>query len=1079
MSLENEDQKSPDEGPEKIHEVEKNLKISYSREFLLSFGNLDICKKLPSGFDESLLSEFDDGLQSIQDRPRMPGSLPSQGFRRIEYGSSPITRADSDNYSRGIYGRRGSQFSGQSDQDSDSKSNKDSDSGRHYGNQSRRPWQTPEHDGLLGSGSFPRSSGYAAGISGSKAQGNEHYQLKKSNEPYQPPRPYKAVPYSRRDTDSYNNETFGSTESTSEDRAEEERRRRASFELMRKEQQKTLQEKQKLNLEKHKADGVSDLELLEDSTEKPRVFGRNNELDSCSAAPVLNDSEKSSFASYSPASRPLVPPGFTNNILDKSFGLKSLIHPPLSEVEKTTGESLLHAGANPIQNGTRDSLEWQFSHENSLVDGQSEDKTKHAPLLYKGENINFHSASNSASNKLGMEDQLHQNSRQLDAHETLDGSRIFELDAKVLEDKIVGESKGRYPKPNLEKNIGTTLSMNGGGSDPVKRHDSKIDDKWSSVQSSKFSQWFFEEDAKPTDDITSGKPNDLLSLIVSGDKGRYQVSGLETDENLSQDFSFKSSEHTNKFRFDKPSAANGVSEHVCISNKKEIVPAVLTCEDLEQSILSEYNAKTSNVQPLLQGWSTTSANTERPSDHVGDHASGHLLSLLQKGIGPSNSTPNSSMDLGFAGKLLVAEEHGKGNAVNEPKGEVGTKNIDNLGKTLTMESLFGSAFMKELQSVEAPVSVQRGPVESTRIDAPEPHRLSIPIIDNDILSLGVDQTGLGRTNHDNSTLTSNQRKQTKPGKGGNLLGYDDSQIDSNHHTEEVPKHGGFDGVVEFQLPEEESLISVGGQNHQISTFIQTGNSGKNDFFFPNAPPDIPEKLAASNAIIKDKQIMLGSESLPFTHGPHEQIEANIPYGNLKTQQSLSQFQPPQLTHGRPLFHPMDSHRAHTTSQMKFMDPEIIVNQESPANHHFLGNMIRPPFHHSSAGVPGFDVPRFDVPVHHPSMLHQMQMSGNPPPHLLPDFTRGSPVSHPGNQPTGFIQEMNPMRGFPFGPGQTNIGTLGMPNPSPDINSRGNPESFQRLIEMELQARSKQIHSLAGGRNQGIHRHELDMGFRHR
>lgn len=51
--------------------------------------------------------------------------------------------------------------------------------------------------------------------------------------------------------------------------------------------------------------------------------------------------------------------------------------------------------------------------------------------------------------------------------------------------------------------------------------------------------------------------------------------------------------------------------------------------------------------------------------------------------------------------------------------------------------------------------------------------------------------------------------------------------------------------------------------------------------------------------------------------------------------------------------------------------------------------------------------------------------------------------------------------------------------APDINSRANPESFQRLIEMEIQARSKQIHPLAAGRNQGTHRHELDMGFQHR
>ncbi|CAA3011092.1 Hypothetical predicted protein [Olea europaea subsp. europaea] len=178
MRLENEDQKSPSKASETIPEVEKKLKNSYTREFLLSSSNLDICKKLPSGFDESSLrrieygsspitpgnfdnysqgiygrrgsqfsgqrdqdnrmrlenedqkspskasetipeveNKFEDGSQSIHDRPRMSGCLLSPSFRRIEYGSSPITPGNFDNYSQGIYGRRGSQFSGQRDQD--------------------------------------------------------------------------------------------------------------------------------------------------------------------------------------------------------------------------------------------------------------------------------------------------------------------------------------------------------------------------------------------------------------------------------------------------------------------------------------------------------------------------------------------------------------------------------------------------------------------------------------------------------------------------------------------------------------------------------------------------------------------------------------------------------------------------------------------------------------------------------------------------------------------------------------------------------------------------------------------------
>jgi hypothetical protein len=65
------------------------------------------------------------------------------------------------------------------------------DSGKRFGNQSRRSLQGPEHDGLLGSGSFPRPTGYAPGSSAPKFRANVNYQPNRSNEPYHPPRPYK------------------------------------------------------------------------------------------------------------------------------------------------------------------------------------------------------------------------------------------------------------------------------------------------------------------------------------------------------------------------------------------------------------------------------------------------------------------------------------------------------------------------------------------------------------------------------------------------------------------------------------------------------------------------------------------------------------------------------------------------------------------------------------------------------------------------------------------------------------------------------------------------------------------------
>ncbi|XP_011092898.1 uncharacterized protein LOC105172966 [Sesamum indicum] len=1038
MSLGYEDRRSLDNGSEKLDVVLTKRKIYYSRDFLLSLSNLDICKKLPSGFDESLISEFEDALLRLPDRPRIPGSLPVHGFRRIEYGSSPPTRGGSGSYPRGTSGKWGSRSSGRSDRDSDSQSDRESDSGRCYGHQSRRSWQTPEHDGLLGSGSFPRPSGYAAGISAAKVQANEHHQLGRSSEPYHPPRPYKAVPHSRRDTDAYNDETFGSVECTSEDRAEEERRRRASFEMMRKEQQKALQEKQRLHLEKHESGGVSDLcEVLVNSKEENSV--NNDEMEVSAAAPILsNDLEKSSFVSHSPSSRPLVPPGFKSNTLDKSSVLKSLIHPSLSEVQKPVkGKRLVDAGQNLDQN-TNNGAERQLSQEISVVDSQPPEKAQHGLFLSKGGNVGLDvSLDVPIKKKPGMEDQLLRLSGHLDSHGTLDDPEIAELNAtRVFNDKSVRDSDRSHSTSVLEKILGSTLSVNDGHASSAEHHDSKPDGTWSpnSVQSSKFAQWFFEEEAKVPGVVSSTSPNGLLSLIVSGDK------------------------------------ADGVSDQACINNKEEGIPTVLTCEDLEQSILSEYHAKTTNVQPCLRNWGTTSTNTNQPSTRADDHASLQLLSMLQKSTDQNTTTVSSDVDINLADKQPSSQENDLPAVANKAQGEENNKVIPNLGKTLTLETLFGTAFMKELQSVEAPVSVQKGSIGTAEVDAPDPHGLPLPITNNDIASSTPDETGFQRPGHDFSA-PSNHRQRTKLGKAESWHGSEDSTIGittSKLHTEAVPKHCGLERVVEFQLPEEENLMSAGGtQDKRMLAFMPTGNSITNINLSSDIPINLSDKLAALGAFVKDKRRIEGLETLPFARNSYEQMEPEIAYGNVQVQHSSPLFQPQMTKVRQPPYPHLEPHHAHMNSRMKFLGPEPINNHDSPANHQFSSSMIRPPFHHPNVRIAGFDVPSQQ------SMLHQMQISGNNPPHMLPDFPRGGPVSQHSNQATGFIQEMNQMQGFPFGPRQPTMGSRGAPIPA------NPPEALQRFIEVELRANSRQIHPFAPGHSQGMYGHEVDMGLRYR
>lgn len=1078
MSLANEEQYGLNQHAEESHESQKNLKISYTREFLLSMSELDACKNLPSGFDISFLnSEYGDVF-------RISGSLSSQSCRRNEYSSSPPTRGDTGNYYRGIHGRWDSRSSGRSDRDSDSQSDRDSDSGRRYGNQSRRPWQVPEHDGLLGSGSFPRPSGYAAaGASALKFRSNDNYQPNRSNEPYHPPRPYKAVPHSRRETnDSYNDETFGSSECTSEDRAEEERKRRASFELMRKEQQKTFQEKQKLNPEKRK-DDFDISELMEDPKGDKRPPNKRNESDEPVIQPASNnDSDKPSFPSPAPVSRPLVPPGFSSTIVEKNSGTKSLSHPQSSEISNELEGSLFHAKGNRLLSGTSNNQEEkQSSEQMDSREQQFGSPSTHVSVNNQGEKIlNLSSALDVSSEAVGMDTQYYKTSKLSEAFDASENSDVIELDAKdVTGSKVVGESSPTHSTSILDKLFSSALTLNGvGSSSLIEHHDVKADDTWSphTVPSSKFAQWFLEEEKKPIDylssggtsqpvaDFSSGRTNklvddDLLSLIVGGEKSGSRTFDATATEIIPPSL---------------PLQGSGLAEGHMTSNlmpvtaenidKLEAVSAVLTCEDLEQSILSEITDNGSILQPPVKGWSGSGVKTEQQKADIDDHASQHLLSLLQKGTGLSTN-------------LGIISSDKPQNTEVENLGTAEAENIPNAGKPLTLETLFGTAFMKELQSVGTPTSGQRGPVGSMR--AADVSDSPFPVMDDDLLASTADVTS-SMLSHDSSILASNQRQRMKSERiEEQFLGFPpQKEVNSSQlRTELGSKLGGFDGSVDIRLPEEDSLITVSDPLN-LQNFVSARNTAKAELLStPETTVDIAEKLAALNSVYQDERPVIGSqEGSPFLRGPFDLREPEVQYHKIHAQSSSPQLHPSQLNHAGPMFHHLDSHPTNVNAQMKFMVPENIVHHDSP-NHQFPANLLRPPFHFPSSGLTALD------PNPQNPMLQQMHIPGNfPPPHLLRGFPRGAPLPpHPNNQVTGFIQEPNPMQGFPFGQRQSNFGGLGIPPQAPDVSGgTHHPEALQRLIEMDLRSNSKPIHPFAtAGHSEGIYGHELDMGFGYR
>ncbi|RZB93850.1 hypothetical protein D0Y65_025261 [Glycine soja] len=991
MSFQSEDQGLLDQATDQG--LQEKLKISYTRDFLLSLSGLDICRELPSGFDRSLLSEFED---ASQDRQRSTGGLSVHSFsRRIEYSSSPPTRGDS--FSRGIHGKWETRSSGRSDKDSDSQSELDSDSGKRFGNQSRRSWQGPEHDGLLGSGSFPRPSGYTPGLAALKFRANDNYQLNRSNEPYHPPRPYKA-PHSRRETnDSLNDETFGSLECTSEDRAEEERKRRASFELMRKEQHKAFQEKHKLNPDKNNDD--FDITSLADDDEK-RVVNRSNEyVEPNVTLSVLSNDEKSSSLSQTPsAARPLVPPGFASAKLERNLATKTSLNTHSTEVGQPA----------PGDTGVLEA-----SDDNEFINLNAEVKGKEAVGAFSPDNSN---------------------------------SILYKL-------------------------FGNASTLDRDKSTSIVEPDQKADETWSphAFQSSKFAHWFVEEEKKPVDDLTH-RPNDLLSLIVGGEKGGLQTSNVETPQPIAANFAFLNSEPTGEHMTSNVAHTTiDNSELLYKSDKPEVLAAVLTCEDLEQSILSQVGENgSSRPQPIQDKDFDAKSEQLTPVDN---HASHHLLSLLQKGTSHNDMELSSILD--SSDKVPNTEGVTTGNVLDNP----GEANVDvsNSSKTLTLETLFGSAFMKELQSVGAPLSVQRGSVGSAGPDVSESLLFPFPTSDNVHPPTGE----LTLNRHGSGVLPSEQTNHPKSNRfEEQWLGYGDSQGDGNSSLlqSEISKASGFKGPRDIHLPEEDSLITA---SDPLQNFLSAGNLVKTDLS-QDTTVDITRKLAALNPAFRDDRLVTrNQEGLAFPRGPYDMREPGIPYQNLNVQRSPQIH--PQLNHGGPMFNQLDSHPPHISSYMKLPTPEGMVHHDSPPNHQFPGNMLRPPFRQPNSGLAG---PGFDPPVHHSMLQQQMHMQGNlPPPHLLRGFPRGAPMpSHASNPMTGFMQEPNPMQGqgFPFsGHQHPTFGGPGMQLQAPDVGGgRNHPEALQRLFEMELRSKNpKPIH--ASGHSQGMYGQELDLGFGYR
>ncbi|KAH7854705.1 hypothetical protein Vadar_016963 [Vaccinium darrowii] len=196
-------------------------KISYTRDFLLSLSELEVCKRLPGGFNPSTSCEVDAAWTSLFDMQKISGSLLSHVSRVSRCGSSSSARCESGNSPRSSGGKRDSQSSGSNNQHRRSQGDCGSGDGSHYGPHSQYFRQFAGHNGLLGSGSNLFQC--TAGILAPKPEAQLQYELRKSDNPYRHPYYYKEAPQEGRASDLYAEEAHSSAESLNKERVEDEK----------------------------------------------------------------------------------------------------------------------------------------------------------------------------------------------------------------------------------------------------------------------------------------------------------------------------------------------------------------------------------------------------------------------------------------------------------------------------------------------------------------------------------------------------------------------------------------------------------------------------------------------------------------------------------------------------------------------------------------------------------------------------------------------------------------------------------------------------------------------------------------
>lgn len=504
-------------------------------------------------------------------------------------------------------------------------------------------------------------------------------------------------------------------------------------------------------------------------------------------------------------------------------------------------------------------------------------------------------------------------------------------------------------------------------------------------------------DEKPSAHPVSSQPNELLSLIVSGEKNASLVPDGHASDKLWSNSLLLGSQHTEGHLASNTTIAATNKSSEFTDGKAGAASAVLTCEDLESSILSEISESGPKQQQPLLRCNIHDGEVTEPGSGVDNHASLHLLSLLQKGTdhGDTLSTLNvnpkfSENPCSIKSQIVVHES-------DNPK-EPTKESLPNSGKDLTLETLFGTAFMKELHSVGAPVSAQRGfsSAGSAKSDAVDPQ--AFPFTQTEADASNSIETGV---------LALNQRQHLGLEKlDKQIVVLDDLQTNLDRPQIQT----------EVRLPEEDSLLAVNDPLNLPGLMLGNRPPTKAEQLSSQTTPvHIAEELATLNGNLKE---FIRGQGPSVDHVPLNKRELD-PFQTLHFQQSSPQLHPQEFNPRGTNFHLLDSYPGQSDSQMKLMAQD------------FHGNVMRPPIQHPGGGFTGFD-----PPSHPNSILQQMHVNGRfPPAQHFQGFMRAPQVPPYLNQQLpGFNHKMNPIQGLHFGlHSQPKFGGVDIPHPGKKSN----------------------------------------------